>query len=354
MVPVLLASISPYAGKNVVALGMACKLRDDGKKVGYFKPIGPMAVREEGVMVDEDAVFFKKVLHLGEPLDALCPVVLDDETMAEIFRQKVDQPKQRILTAFKAVSQNKDIVISVSMGRLSCGRSFGYSMAQFIADTDAKLIVVDRYRWQMESMDGLLLMKEGVKERLAGVIFNHIPRSQMSQLTQAVEPYLASQGIPVLGVIGEDSLLCAVPVSQIVEALEGRVLCAGEKLEELVENFCIGAMNTTAALRVFRRVPRKAVITGGDRADIHLAALETDTRCLILTGGLYPNERILARAEDKGVPVILVSADTSRTAEVCAWLHRNTGLQSEHKVARITALAKTQLHWDKINEALGI
>ena len=337
-----------------MALGMACKLQDEGKKVGYFKPIGPLAVRAEGAMVDEDALFFKKVLHLSEPLEALCPVVLDDETMAEVLRQKVEAPKERILTAFKAVSEGKDVVLAVSMGRLSCGRAFGYSMRQFISDVNARLIVVDRYRWPMESMDGLLLMKEWVGEQLAGVVFNHIPRGHMSQLTQAVEPYLADQGIPVLGVLGEDALLGAVSVCQIAEALEGRVLCAGEKLEELAENFCIGAMNTAAALRVFRRVPRKAVITGGDRADIHLAALETDTRCLILTGGFYPNERILTRAEEQGVPVVLVSADTLRTVEVCDWLHRNAGLQSERKVARAKALAETHLRWDKINAVLGI
>jgi len=354
MVPVCLASISPYAGKNAVALGMACKFRDDGKKVGYFKPIGPLPVRMEGGMVDEDAVFFKKVLNLCDPLDALCPVVLDDETVGEILRQKVERPKERILTAFKAVSEDRDIVLAVSMGRLSSGRAFGYSMRQFVEDVKAKLIVVDRYRWPMESMDGLLLMKEWVGDQLAGVVFNHIPRAQRSHVTQAVEPFLATNGIPVLGVLGEDRLMNAVPLQEIVDNLDGRVLCGGDRLDELAENFCIGAMTAEAALRIFRRVPRKAVITGGDRPDIHLAALETDTRCLILTGDLYPNERILARADAQGVPVILVSASTSRAAEVFDWLRRNSPLHNERKVARAKALVEENLHWDRINDVLGI
>ena len=92
------------------------------------------------------------------------------------------------------------------------------------------------------------------------------------------------------------------------------MLCAGDKLDQLAEHFSIGAMNVDAALRFFRRVPNKAVITGGDRADIQLAALQTSTRCLILTGDLYPNERILTRAEEMGVPVVLVSQDTSTVA----------------------------------------
>ena len=55
----------------------------------------------------------------------------------------------------------------------------------------------------------------------------------------------------------------------------------------------------------FRRKPNKAVITGGDRADIQLAALETSTRCLILTGNLYPSPAVLNRAEELCVPVLL-------------------------------------------------
>ena len=36
----------------------------------------------------------------------------------------------------------------------------------------------------------------------------------------------------------------------------------------------VGAMSVESALSYFRRKPNKAVITGGDRADIQLAALE--------------------------------------------------------------------------------
>ena len=42
MLPVLLVSVTPYVGKNVVALGIAEKFRRGGKSVGFFKPIGPL------------------------------------------------------------------------------------------------------------------------------------------------------------------------------------------------------------------------------------------------------------------------------------------------------------------------
>ena len=73
-----------------------------------------------------------------------------------------------------------------------------------------------------------------------------------------------------------------------VETEETESKYPSEERQELIENFSIGAMNVEQALTYFRRIPRKAVITGGDRADIQLAALETDTVALVLTGNLFP------------------------------------------------------------------
>jgi len=81
----------------------------------------------------------------------------------------------------------------------------------------------------------------------------------------------------------------------------GKVVCGEAALDEFVERFSVGAMDTGAALGYFQRLPNKAVITGGNRADIQLAALETSTRCLVLTGDQMPNQIIIARAREAGV-----------------------------------------------------
>ena len=148
--------------------------------------------------------------------------------------------------------------------------------------------------------------------------------------------------------------LGAVPISEIAEILNGVVLCAANKLDGLVEHFSIGAMQADAALRVFQRVPNKAVITGGDRSDIQLAALQTSTRCLILTGALHANERILTQAEESGVPVILTAKDTSSTAELCESLHGHMSLNSDRKIARVGEVLDRNVNWEALYAALGI
>ena len=360
MIPIFLASVTPYAGKNVIALGIAQKLRRQNKSVGYFKPIGPLPTYSDGVFTDEDAVYFKKMLNLDEQLDTLCPFVLSDETVADLLRGAglaggaAGEVKNRVLSSFKIASSSKDFMLVVNMGRLSCGLTFGYPMHEFIRDVNARVIVVDRYRWPMETLDGIIHIKNLVPDQFAGVVFNRIPTSKTSHIDQAVRPFLKSHGVEVLGVVPDDAVLSAVPVSKLVEALDGKVLCCGDKLDKLVERFSIGAMNAEAALRFFQRVPRKAVITGGDRADIQLAALQTSTHCLILTGDLYPNERILSRAEELGVPVILVAQDTSLTAEVCDRLHGHLSLHMECKINRASELVDECLDWPALNRHLGI
>ena len=354
MVPIVIASLAPFCGKNVVAVGIARKLSAMGKKVGYFKPIGPLLAREDGVLTDEDTVFFKKVLHLDEPLATLCPIPLSEETVSEILRGSADRFKERIVDAYKAASDGKDVMLIMSMGNLSCGETLGYRMSQFVRDMGAKIVIVDRCRWPVGTLDGLVGMKEVMGDHLAAVFFNKVPALRLSQIEQAITPFLKSRGIEVFGSIPADKILQAVQISDIVSALDGKVLCGGDKLDNLVEDFSIGAMNPDAALRFFRRVPNKGVITGGDRADIHIAALETSTRCLILTGNLYPNERILERAARAGMPVMLVASDTSRAISTCQRLQRNLSLHSDAKVARIEELMDANFDWDHILSVLGI
>ena len=79
---------------------------------------------------------------------------------------------------------------------------------------------------------------------------------------------------------------------------------ANVRFEESVEHFLVGAMGAESALSDFRRKPNKAVITGGDRTDIMLAALETSTCSSGADGNLYPAAHVLNRADEWCVPVL--------------------------------------------------
>ncbi|MFW9982236.1 MAG: DRTGG domain-containing protein [Candidatus Thorarchaeota archaeon] len=58
------------------------------------------------------------------------------------------------------------------------------------------------------------------------------------------------------------------------------------------------------------------MITSGDRSDICLTALETDTNLLILTGGMDPDIRTIARARELDVPIMITAHDTYTTNQL--------------------------------------
>jgi BioD-like phosphotransacetylase family protein len=147
-------------------------------------------------------------------------------------------------------------------------------------------------------------------------------------------------------------VLDSVSVRTLAESLSADVACGEGALDTLIERFCVGAMDVDSALRVFRRVPRKAVITGGHRADIQLTALETDTCCLVLTGGVAPNEHILGRAQEAAVPILVVQEDTLLTVEKFESLMGRLRIREKAKIERGVDLVRGNVDTGGILAAL--
>jgi BioD-like phosphotransacetylase family protein len=82
--------------------------------------------------------------------------------------------------------------------------------------------------------------------------------------------------------------------------------------------------------------------------------LETSTRCLILTGNLYPSPVVLNRADEVGVPVLLADMDTLRAIEVVEGFLGRSRVQQPEKVERFTALLNASFDFSALYEGLGI
>ena len=122
-----------------------------------------------------------------------------------------------------------------------------------------------------------------------GILINRVPDDASDFVKKIAVPFLENKKVKVFGVLPEVRGLSALTVGELIRLLEAEVLTKYQRAEALVENLTVGAMTADAALSRFRRSSNKAVITGGDRTDIQLAALETSTTCLILTGNLRPS-----------------------------------------------------------------
>jgi hypothetical protein len=113
-------------------------------------------------------------------------------------------------------------------------------------------------------------------------------------------------------------------------------------------------MTAEAALHRFRKYSQKAVITGGDRTDIQLAALETSTTCLVLTGNLQPSPLILKQSEEFGVAVLLVRTNTMETIEKIDTIYGKTRLGQTNKLEQFQSLVDENVDMDKLYQAIGL
>jgi BioD-like phosphotransacetylase family protein len=341
------------SGKTMITIGLAPALQESGYKVGYFKPLGKQPTMVGGKVVDADAQFLKEALHLAEPLEQICPVVLTQDLFFRALQGDAGDVRSRIQSAFEAVSAGKDVVLMGGAGTLADGSLLGIPTLGLVKHYRAPVLLVDPYQNEV-CIDCILMAREALGDMLMGVVLNRVTPQALPEVEQMIVPFLASKGIEVLGVIPLDRLLDAVTVRQLVDVLNGRVLCGEAALDEFVERFSVGAMDTGAALGYFQRLPNKAVITGGNRADIQLAALETSTRCLVLTGDQMPNQIIVARAREAGVPIVVVSYDTLTTVEKLEAVLGRIRIREAPKVRRAQELLRERLNSRRIIQKLDL
>ena len=190
-------------------------------------------------------------------------------------------------------------------------------------------------------------------DRLLGVVINDFPADQQPFL-EDVTAFLKNKEIPVLGVIPRNALLRSVSVEQLVQQLQAEVMCCGNHLDLMVESLSVGAMNVSAAMKYFDQARNMAVVTGGDRKDIQLAALEKHAHCLILTGQIAPDPKILTEAEHREVPVLCVDLDTLTTVEIIDRAFGQVRLHEPSKVKCITQLMAEHFEINQFMTRLGV
>ena len=347
----LIGSTEPYSGKSTIAVGIASQLQAQGVKISYSKPLGTEASDPDAALQDSDSLFVARTLGLSE--DRVQPPVL--MLTPEAVHQRVSGADQtNYVQAFRENVQRFDteLVLLEGPGTLQEGCLFNLSLLQIAQTVAASVILVERLQPQ-STVDHLIFAQQQLGPHLRGVVINDFPLEQQPVLTEITE-FLEQQGIPILGVIPRNALLRSVSVEQLVQQLQAEVMCCENHLDLMVESLSVGAMNVSAAMKYFDRAVNMAVVTGGDRADIQLAALEKSTHCLVLTGPRPTDTRVLSRAEDLEIPVLWVDRDTLTTVEIIDQAFGHTRLHQLSQVQCITQLMTEHFNLDQLMQKLGL
>jgi BioD-like phosphotransacetylase family protein len=348
-----ITSTETYSGKTALCVGLAHRMRRDGLHVGYIKPLSFSATRDEKGAVDEDSRVIKRLLGLKEPLDVLCPVLITPSLLDRIIAGEKLDLTDRIMTAYNAIAADKDVVIVEGANNMATGCLIDMSGIEITAAFKAKSVVVVRYRYDLV-IDHLLIAKRVVGEAVVGAVVNTVPAGRMEWVAKQVKPFCEKRGIKIFAVLPEDRLLMSTTVQEIADALGGEVLCAKNRTDNLVENVLVGAMGVESALQYFRRKANKAVITGSDRGDLILAALETSTSCLVLSGHTHPDAMVVGRAEEQGVPIIMSHSDTMTTIERVERCFGKVRFHDPKKMLRFDQMLDERFDYAGLYAALGL
>jgi hypothetical protein len=344
-------STEAYSGKSATVLGMAHQLKAKGLDLAYGKPLGT-CWNSDTNDVEEDVQFVAEVLKL--PADRLQPTILalDEPTIQQriLGDDRVDYPQ-----ALKKYLQMRgpDLVLLEGPANLEEGSLFDLSLRQVAEGVNAKILLVARFH-SLLIVGALISARRRLGDRLLGVLINDIPEDRLEEVKTTVQPYLEERGIPIFGLLPRSALLRSVSVNELVHQLNAEVLCRADRLDLMVESLSIGAMNVNSALKYFRKGRNMAVVTGGDRTDIQLAALETSTQCLILTGQMPPSPAILSRAEDLEIPILSVDLDTLSTVEIVDRAFGQVRVNEPVKVEYICNSMAENFDADRLIAELGL
>ncbi|HPB83315.1 MAG TPA: DRTGG domain-containing protein, partial [Spirochaetota bacterium] len=182
----------------------------------------------------------------------------------------------------------------------------------------------------------------------AGIIINKV--QDLEEFENVFLKGIRDLGINVLGVIPYKDQLTHFTMNYLAENLFAKVIAGEKGLGNVVKNIFVGAMSTDESLRnpLFIK-EQKLLITSGDRSDMILAALESDTVGILLTNNILPPANIITRASEKNIPLLLVANDTFMVSKQ---LDRMEALLTRDSENEIELLAQLVTKYVKLDELI--
>ena len=306
---IIIASLRKNAGKTTVMVGMARALN---KKIGYLKPFGDRLIYNKKRLWDYDSALIANTFALSENPEDMS-IGFDHSKLRYMYDEKVT--REKVLELAANMAQGKDLLfveggrdlaygISVYLDAVSLARYLGGNLVIVISGDENT--VFDDITYVKKNMD-----LSGINFK--GIIINKV--QNMDDFKETYLPQIQKIGVPVLGVIPYQKDLTYFSVSYLSERLFAKVVTGEDQLNRTVKNIFIGAMSVNAALQQpLLKKEGILMITGGDRTDMILVALDYQVTGIILTNNVVPPSHIISKATERKVPMLMVPYDTYETA----------------------------------------
>ncbi|PKL39995.1 MAG: hypothetical protein CVV44_07185 [Spirochaetae bacterium HGW-Spirochaetae-1] len=345
MKTITIASAREGAGKTSIIVGLATSL---GKAYGYMKPFGDRLIYKRKRNWDYDANLMVNILGIDEDPETIS-LGFNHSKLKYVYDEA--RMKETVVSMAANIGKGKDLLFVEGGRDLTYGASVHLDSLSIHQYVGGKLIIV--YSGDDDQiLDDITHLHSNINLKdvdFAGIIINNV--HDVDDFENSHSKVITDMGIPILGIIPFREQLTYFSVNFLSEKLFAKVIAGEKGLSNIVKNIFVGAMSTGESLRnpLFNK-ENKLLITSGDRSDMILAALESDTVGIVLTNNLLPPSNIIARATEKNVPLLLVSTDTF---QVSKQIDRMEALLTPDNEERIKFISQLVTKYVRVEDIIG-
>ncbi|MEE9248607.1 MAG: AAA family ATPase [Dehalococcoidia bacterium] len=336
------ASLNSGDGKTALSAALARRWQQAGRRVEYLKPVSMAGDSDQSLTSDQGFLFARKALGLQDLTQE--PIIVSAKSPDAPLLADV---QEKIKSSYHKAFQDSDVVLIEGPGgleTLSLEREVSRAVSQGLK---ARVLLIVGYT-RDQDVEGVVSVAEMFGEALLGVVINRVPHLGMRRAADSLVPSLKEAGVRVLGLVPETRVMFGITVGDLVERLDGRYALEVSGRDDLVECIMVGANlldaeGFPAGPQYFGRGENKAVIAKGDRPDFQWAAMDTDTRCLILTGNHDPIPYVIEKARERQIPLAVVERDTLDILEALEGILSSPRLDQPAKLEKFQALMEEAL-----------
>ena len=355
---IYVATIEPNSGKSVVALGLMRMLLGKTAKVGYFRPI------IEDLDAGETDNHISTILsHFEININYKKAFGFTRNEVLNLYNQgKSGDVIDEIIKKYKYLEDQFDFVLVEGTDFSHENSSLELDINMLVSkNLGLPVIIVTRgdKKDLKEIVDNVQRVYDTFKQEVdvLSIMTNKVDQGHLVELKSLLKARIKNDtDITVIPKI--HSLSCPT-IKEIVKSLDGRVIFGKDMVNNLTENFSVGAMQLRNYLTHLKE--NSLVITPGDRADIILGALQANisknypkVAGIILTGGLLPEEPILKLIEGLSsvVPIISVSGGTYSVTNDIGTIKPKIYAENTEKINTSISTFEKHVDTDKLAERL--
>ncbi|HMB19604.1 MAG TPA: AAA family ATPase [Spirochaetota bacterium] len=328
----VIAGTRKSAGKTTIFTGLGKAL---GKKVAYMKPFGDRLIYRKKRLWDYDAALLTNIFGLEESPEDIT-IGFEHAKLRYVYDE--ERVKEKLHEIANNVGKNKEMLFVEGGRDLAYGVSVYLDAISVAHYLDGKLVLVVGGN-DDNIVDDITLFKKYVDVSnvdFAGVIINKV--HDIEDFKNTYVEKIKEMGVNVIGIIPYVPELSYFTMDYLSETLFAKVIAGEAGLNSVVKNIFVGAMSSNEALRnpMFNK-DSKLLITSGDRSDMILSGLETNTAGIILTNNILPPSNIISKASEKNIPLLLVS---SNTYQVASQLEKMEALLTKDNAEKVSMIEK--------------